>query len=167
MALVDSGVWSVTYTFRDNNGNTATMGVSYPGALTQAEVTTQATGLATNLGNVTDAALDKIAITRTLDEDAPATPPATSEVERKLFISMDAGRFRNAASISVPSPRFTLEQDGTDVPITASGAVLSLLNLLSDGGLGGNNSVTDNRGNSVTRAHSPIVRHRSRKLSRD
>lgn len=166
MALVDRGVWRVSYKFRDNNGKTANMAVTYPGALTQAEVTTQATGLATNVTAVTDAAIDQLTISRVLEEDAPATPPATSEVERKLLINLDAGQFRNAASVEVPSPRFTLEQDGTDVPITASGAVASLLSLLSNGGLGGANSITDNRGNSITRAHSPIVRHRTRKLNR-
>lgn len=165
MALVERDRWEVTFGFADNNGNTATTSVYYPGALTDTQVRDAAALLYAALAAVTDANLTGYSISRTFVEDALGTPPATSEVERKLYLSLGTALDKAAASMNIPSPAFTLEQEGTDVPVLSSVAFTALRTLLTNGGLGGGNGVADKRGEDITRVTRAIVRHRNRKLA--
>lgn len=164
MAVTARDRWDVTFTFRDNNGNSATTGVYYPGALTDAEVATAAGLLYAALATVTNANLEGYVISRQYVENAIGTAPPESEVERKLYLALGTADDRAAASMQIPSPTFQLEQDGTDVPLLGSVAFAALRTLLTNGGLGGGNGVADKRGEDITRVTKAVVRHRGREL---
>lgn len=162
MALVDRGIWQVNFTFQDNNDKTATVGVAFPGATIFADLLNDVAALATDLAAISDAALVSYTMTRIFNEDTDPTPPASSEVERKLLIPLNAGAYRNASSMEVPSPVFTIEQDGTDVPLASSAALLALIDQLTQGRLAPGNGIVTAYGLDITSAGTPTVVHRNR-----
>lgn len=162
MAFVVSDNWNVTYTFRDNNGKNGFTSVYFAGALTDAEILLAAGNLATELQDASNAVLTGYTITRVVVQDAPAVPPAESEVERKLRIQLHAGAIRNATSLEVPSPIFGFEIEGTDVVNPAAPAWISLRDMLLQGTLGAENGVTTSRGEPITAAEVPVIIHRNR-----
>lgn len=166
MAFVAATVWSVTYTFRDNNGKTSSTGVSFPGALSFADLQTAASGLAVDLQDTSDAALVGYTISRSVIQDAPAIPAASSEVERKLYVPLGTATIPAASSITVPSPLFSLESPNTDVVDVANPLMLQLAGSLTLGGGGGGNGVVTNRGEDITRVGAPVIVHRARRARR-
>lgn len=165
MALIPSGAWEAAVSFRDNNGKTAAVGFYLPAGLTQLEAQGVFTAVANAMGAVSDAAIIGGSLTRAYAQDTPATPPATSEVERKLRIPLDAGIYRNATAVEVPSPAFTHEISGTDVVDVNSPAIAALLDLLAQGSLGPANGLVTYWGADITATGTPFVTHRNRKKS--
>lgn len=163
MAFVPETVFAVTFTFRDNNGNTANTSVYLPGTLPFADVTAAATLLANAMVPVSDAYLSDIFISYTLRNDAAANPPATSEVERKLVFSLDTAQYPGVSTVSVPSPLFALEQPRTDVPDPNNAALQVLIAALQSGGLGSGNGITTYYGADITTASKIVIKHRNRK----
>lgn len=162
MARTAENVWLVSYTFRDNNNKTATCGVSYAGAMTFAEVELAAEALAVDLDAISSAALDRYGIVRRYVEGTPATPPADSEVERKLIVSLGTATHRGVSSIEVPSPVFTIEINGTDVVDPANALVTALISELTAGLLLPGNGPVTWFGADLTRAEPPYIDHRNR-----
>lgn len=166
MAFVPSAVWTVSYTFRDNNGKTSTAGAQFVGTLTDAQVIAAAESLGTDLQDVSDASLVGYTISRSVVQDAPVVPALSSEVERKLLVPLGTAAIANASSISVPSPVFSLESPNTDVVDTANPLMAQLITSLTLGALGAGNGITTNRGEDITRVGVPVIVHRTRRARR-
>lgn len=165
MAFVPSDTWMVGFTFKDNNGNTANFGLDYPASMTYEEVLTAAGVLATALALLSDAKIIGYNISTSLLNDDPAAPAASSEVERKLMVTLgNTAGTKALATIQIPSPRFEAEQPRTDAVNDSYGPWVGVRNLLTAGNLGANNGPvhwlgTEDFG-TVTRA---VIGHRSRK----
>lgn len=166
MALVRRPSWVVGFGFIDNNENVARVSTRLPATLTAAEVDTRMVALGAALQDISDARLFTADATLSYFEDAPVAITPTSEVERKLVIPLGTEDTPNATEMEVPSPRFTLEIDGTDVVNPADADLVVLLGLLTAGSIGpGNGSVTY-YGADITRAGRPVIRHRNRRARR-
>lgn len=166
MALVPRTIWSVTYTFRDNNGKTASTSVDLPGTIAYADAANQAVELGSRLQAVSDAALTGVYISSFFYEDAPATPPASSEVERKLRIPLGTADRPAAGFIEVPSPLFTLEIAGTDIVDQTNAALVALKDYLVNGPVGADNGAVNGWGVAYTRSGDAEIVHRTRPAKR-
>lgn len=163
MAFVSPDAWNVTFTFQDNNENSAPAEVKYPATGLFADVQGDADTYAAAFQAVSDAALVSYNISRTYVNDAPPVPPASSEVERKLYIPLGTATRRRAASVQVPSPIFALDQNGTDIALPTNAALIALIDLLTNGRLGPGNGIVTVYGDDITRAGAAVIRHRTRK----
>lgn len=131
MALTDP-TGTITVTIRDNNGKTGLFqfgtGTTDPG-----DAVALINALVPLVAAVSDGAVLAASASFSQTETAPAPPPATSEIERRLVL---VGRTETGAAVrySVPSAAFTLESSaGTDrVPLT--GPVLDLANYIRNNG---------------------------------
>lgn len=162
MAYTGDAVWTVSYSFRDNNGKTASVSANFSGAWLIADVEARALGLANALQDASDAYLASYTITRRFLNDSVDPKNNSSEVERKLLITGYVGP-RPRTSYEVPSPIFGMEQPNTDLPNPANLQLAVLLAYLHDGSIGFANGPTDALGNSLTRVEAKAVRHRTRK----
>lgn len=133
MAWRKQGVQTVTYTLRDYNGDTSTMQLNVPDTVILEDVDTWAkgTGLA-NLEALTDAVVVGISINQSYYDDAPATPPSTSNVERKgsFTFRADNGLTMN---IQVPSIDRSLVVPGSH--LLTGAAVDAFVAMVVDEGL--------------------------------
>lgn len=163
MARVVAPVWYVSVLFTDNNNKSASTGFALPGALTYEDASARAITIVQDMDDVSDARIDSWQISRAFREDSPVSPPSTSEVQRKLRLSFDAGQFRNAAEIEVPSHIFDLEQPGNDFPDPANAAYADLVTNLTQGSIGPGNGIVTWTGLDVTRLNSAELVHRNRK----
>lgn len=164
MAFVPPSFWAVTFTFKDNNDNIATTGVFLPPALPFADVSTFASGtLGPALQACSDARLTDIGISYRLYNDDETVPPGTSEVERKLKLTFDAGTFKKCYTMEVPSPLFTLEQRGTDLADPTSTVLTTLVNAMLNGPGGAGNGPQVYFGQNLTALSKAIIAHRNRK----
>lgn len=172
MAWVPADTWDVTFSFEDNNGNTATVGVHYSAAeglgFSNIEaVRTAAESLAADLQAVSNASLTKMHITRSVINDAPQAAAPESEVERKLVMSLSTAKYPNVSRVEIPSPVFTIEIPGTDMVHRDEPLVAALINELTAGlVLPGNGPVTY-YGADIVGVEDPIyVAHRRRRPSK-
>lgn len=165
MAFNPGIVWQHSYTFIDNNRNTAVVGHNSPGALTYAEALALSDAFATALQAVSNARLDAFSVTKPYVNDDPDPAPAESEVERKLVIPLLTSIRGVTSKMEVPSPIFELEVAGTDYVDQANPLLLALVDLLVNGQLGLNNGPVTNQGTDITDAKAPYIRHRTRKLA--
>jgi hypothetical protein len=163
MPFTPSGTWDAYYSFRDNNGNIASVTASFSASLSYAQAVTAAGDLAVDLEAISDARLERFTVSTDLINDNVAAPAASSEVERKLALTLGTATFPAASSMQVPSPIFAIEQPRTDAVDPANAAYVALASQLTNGGLGGNNGVTTYRGEDLTRITRAVVTHRSRK----
>lgn len=164
MAFIAADTWSCGLTVTDNNGNKAAFGFNLPGDLTAAEVESSLTTFAASAQLIIDGAITSVIYNKMLTNDAPPTPAASSEVERKLRIPLGTPKFEpGVTSVEIPSPLFTLEQPGTDVVVPAVGSALADVVLFLTSGLltPGNGPVTY-YGDDLTRVGTMTIRHRGR-----
>lgn len=164
MAYNPGGTWEVTFSFLDNNGKRATTSLDYSFNLPFADVQTAALGMAAAMDGVSDAKLVGYTISANFLNDDTTAIPASSEVERKLSITLgDAAGVRKLATIQVPSPVFALEQPRTDAILDTVPEWVTLRGLLIAGGIGAGNGPVHWLGGedfgSVLRA---VITHRSR-----
>ncbi len=108
-----------SYTFRDNNGEESTATIALSAAAEPADVVAAAGSVASAIAGLSDATLVRYSISRQFEENAPAAPPATAEVERKLVLSYKAQNLQRVI-VTVPSPAFGIEQSGTNIVTSAS-----------------------------------------------
>lgn len=163
MALVDAGIWVVSFSFRDNNGNSGITGVYLDGDLAQADAVDDATAIANAMIAASDARLETVNIARTLRNDDATAPPNTSEVERKLVITLGDDTYPNLSRVSLPSPIFAMEQPRTDTPDPNNAAYAALVTALTGGVLTPGTGATSYRGDPLTRVTGAKVSHRNRK----
>jgi hypothetical protein len=154
--------WDVTYTLRDNNDNYSSVGCALPGALTLAQAETFAAGLAVELQTRSSAALVAYGLNRLYANDAPITPTAESEVERKLVLMWSSADGRDLAKMEIPSPVFTMEVDGTDIIPTSSAALAPLIAIMTNGGAGGGNGPITAARTDITKLKNAAISHRYR-----
>jgi len=154
-----------SFTLSDNNGKNGLMGFWLPNALTVTEAGTYIASLETALIGLSDARVERATITLTFTQDVGYTyiAPPSSEVERKLSVRfLDATGFYGFKS-EVPSPRFTLEVDGSNnVPIT-NPALSLFADAVVNGPIGPGNGGQTYGGRDLTRIDSAVVIHRNRK----
>lgn len=164
MAFEGRPVYDIDFVFRDNNSKTSTVGAYVNASILYTDVLTGVQEIATRLQNASDAALVRYSISQSFRNTTPPVPPKTSEVERKLRIPLHTAEMENATAIEVPSPKFELEIDGTDVVDPANAIVVALLAALrNEGGILDTAQLTDNRGEDVTGTGRPFFTHRHRK----
>jgi hypothetical protein len=159
--MVPQGTWVVSAGFIDNNGNAASTSVELPGTLTYAQAETEATGWAGLLILASDARLASLHISKFYINDDVSAIAASSEVERKLVLTFDAGAHRNAVTVKVPSPIFEMEQARTDVPNAALPAFANLVAFYTGGMLGAGNGPVTYFGADITALSKAVVRHRA------
>lgn len=162
MARVIAPVWNVSVLFADNNNKTATTGFALPGALSYADAVTRAETIIASMDDISDAVIESWQISRAYREDAPVQPPATSEVQRKLRMSFDAGQFKNASSVEVPSHIFGIELNGSDQPDPNNVLFIDLVTDFTQGALGPGNGVVTWTGLDITALNSAELVHRDR-----
>ena len=87
-------------------------------------------------------------------------------MERKLRVPLTAGVYRNATYLEVPSPRFTLEVNGTDVVDLTDASIIALRDaLVNANGILGSSGLRTYFGADITATGEPFVTHRNRKKS--
>lgn len=166
MALVDVERWQVSLTFEDNNAKKATMSVNVAGNLLYAGAVNFINGLRDAVVPLSNARLIAGTISRQFTEDAGGIPPKESEVERKLVLPFNTAIPGHGASIEVPSHVFTIEQDGSDVPVLASPLLVALQNLIVNGGVGFENGAVTIANVQINGAGAAYSVHRTRKPKR-
>lgn len=169
MAWVPSDTWNVGFTFVDNNGNMAGVGVYYSaeeglGFSNIEAVRMAAESLASDLQAISNASLVKMTISRSVINDAPQAAAPESEVERKLVMSLSTAKHPNVSRVEVPSPVFTIEIPGTDMVHRDEPLVAALINELTAGLLLPGNGPVTYYGADIIKVEDPIyVAHRRRK----
>lgn len=158
-----SNNWFVSFTFRDNNGNVANTSVYYPASRSYTEVVDDATALAGLLENISNARLIRFGIVTDFINADQSPPPAESEVERKLSVTMGSAAYPNSSRLEVPSPIFGLEIPGTDVVSEDNGQWQALRAGLVGTVLDPGGGVSDYRGVELTNISRAVVVHRGRK----
>lgn len=161
MALVNTLPFLVTFRFVDNNLKASNVSFNLAATVdTVAEVITAANALRDVIIPVVNARLEGASATVLLTENDPLTPiPAESEVERKLVIDMQGANRRARASFLIPSPVFTVEQNGTDV-VAPSAAITALVEAIAA------QAVTTHGAALVELAGPIYIDHRNRERSR-
>lgn len=163
MAFVPSTYWTIGFQFSDNNGNVADTAVHAPASMAYADVVALAANLATDLQSVSDARLTGFLVySRSVNDDVSPIA-ASSEVERKLHITMGTATDPAATRMQVPSPVFALEQPRTDVVDPTYPGFVQLTASLTAGNIGANNGPVTYYGADLTRITKAIITHRARK----
>lgn len=158
-----TNIWTVVFTFEDNNGNVANTSVHYPASRSYAEVVDDAQALAGLMEAVSNARLLHFGIVTTLNNADVSPPPPESEVERKLSITLGSDAYPNSTRLEVPSPIFGLEIPGTDVVNDDNAAWQALRAGLVGTVMAPGTGASDYRGVALTRVSRAVVVHRSRK----
>jgi len=154
-----------SFTLSDNNGKSSFMSFWLPNALTVTEAGTYIASLEAALIALSDARVERatIALSFTQSADYTYVAPATSEVERKLSVRfLDASGFYGFKS-EVPSPRFTIEVDGSNNVPLANPALSLFADAMVNGPIGPGNGAQTYGGRDLTRIDSATVIHRNRK----
>lgn len=161
--LADQFPSTVSFGFVDNNRNRSSTGISLPAGTELAEFPVFVNLLESTLAALSNARLDSATVSSPLQQVPPATGaiPPEAEVERKLVIVMRLDN-NQTANVTVPSPIFALEQDGTDEISLADPLVLALTTLLISGPLGDDNGPVTAGGASYIRAERAFIAHRNR-----
>jgi len=158
----------LSFSLTDNNGKRSSAGFWLPNTISVTDAATYVAALETAIAGLSDARIERATVT--LNFTQPDTyvyiAPASSEVERKLAVTFVDGTGFYQFGSEIPSPRFTLEVDGTDsVPL--SNAALSLFaDAVVNGPLGPGNGATTFHGDDLTRILGATVIHRNRKKAR-
>ncbi len=108
-----------SYTFRDNNGEESTVTLNLSADAAPADAVAAAGAIANGIAGLSNATLVRYSLSRIFEENAPATPPVESEVERKLALSYKSQNLQRVI-VTVPSPPFDIEQPGTNIVTSAS-----------------------------------------------
>lgn len=114
--------WSITYTFKDREGNVGSATVYVDETLDWLGVEAKASAMAGFMGNLSDSPITQYTISRLVTDPVSPQPPEISDVERK-------GRFvfkladTRTTSVSVPSIKNSLVIDGSNLIDTANVAV--------------------------------------------
>lgn len=167
MALIPSAEpIAVTYTFRDNNGNVATTSAFFSPTLTLAALNGKVVDLGAALKGVTNAQLLGATASFGYTEDAPGIAPPESEVERKLILVGATSNRRQKVRYFVPSPKFTLEVDGSDAVNPANADYTALVAQLIAGGVLPGNGPVNVSGLDVLRIESAFIEHNARSKRR-
>lgn len=159
---------NLTFTLSDNNGNRGFVSFNLPNDLTVAEAETYVADLEAGLAAVSDARIERAQVTVVFTQ--PDTyvyeAPDSSEVERKLVLVFnDATGFYDFRA-EVPSPKFTLETDGTDDIDIADPNVQLLAASVISGPLGPGNGAITFAGRDIVRIEKAYVSHRTRRRKR-
>lgn len=156
--------FDVVYTFEDNNGAVSACSVQFAGTILYTDVLLAAGAFGTVLEGISDASLKGYQVTRRFSNDAPIAAPKTSEVARKLRVPLGTLQFENSTYLEVPSPKFEIEIDGTDVVDPANALVVALIEAIEeeDGPLG-TADLSTYYGAEITRVGNMFITHRNRK----
>lgn len=149
-----------SYTFRDNNAKESTSQVLIQAAAAPAAAVAAAGNVATALSALSNAVLVRYSVARVFEEAEPATPPAESEVERKLVMVFKANN-RQTVIVTVPSPIFGLELPGTNV-INYDNATFATVRSLLLAGVDGTPFVS-NAGSVLASFNQAYISHRYRR----
>lgn len=137
MALVADAVWTIVLSFRDNDSNSATMTMYFPGSESAANVQTAITGtLIPAVQGITDAVVTGYRYSYGAKETDPLVldAPETSDVERKAsFVFRDEGL--GTMKLEIPSVDNTLVIDGTQNLDPANPLVAAFINAIIDTGV--------------------------------
>lgn len=156
--------WYASYTFRDNNANTADVTFRLPADRTHAQVETTAAAIRDALVPLVDARLVSYDVSQELINDDATAIPSSAEVERKLAITFADAENYAKGSYEIPSPVFSIEQFGTDAVNPANTLVAALIAAVTNGGLGAGNGAVAFGGNDFTQVFgTPKIVHRRRK----
>ncbi len=148
-----------SYTFRDNNGEESTVTLNLSADAAPADAVAAAGTIANSIAVLSNATLVRYSLSRVFEENAPATPPQESEVERKLALSYKSQNLQRVI-VNVPSVVFGVETPGTNVVSAAS--VTTFANALISGFDGGV-QVVSNAGSPISTLERAYIVHRYRK----
>lgn len=166
MALIDVGRWLASLTFEDNNAKKATMSLFLAGTVDYDGAAAFLTALRDAVLPLTNAKLISGTVSRQFSEDSLVVPPKESEVERKLVLPFTTLIPGHGTTVEIPSHVFTIEQDGTDIPILTTAALVALQNLIVNGGIGFENGVVTVANVQIDKAGTAYSAHRTRKPNR-
>lgn len=161
MAFVAAPVYTVTYTFRDQSGSTASTQVYIQQGVTFADVLIRAAGVAGLMNTLSDATVTSYTVSRTWLEDAPAAPAAGSRVERKGRLIFAADAYRSRIDVPAIASGLVLADGALDRGATPLGALETLM-LVDFAG-----EFTDSRGvslDSLVAAYEAFTRSTKRRL---
>ncbi len=158
--------WDVVFSFRDNNGNVARTSIAAASGFLFNDVNDAALLLATALEAISSARVIDYSINRTYQNSVTTTPPAESDVRRKLKMPFGTAEFPDVLSLEIPSPVFTIETPGTDIVDVANTLVANVINAVVDGPVGLANGFVTYYGADLTRAGTPFLTTRTRKGER-
>jgi hypothetical protein len=163
MAFVPYPNFHLGYSFRDNNGQVSSTGLMLPGSLAFADANTFAAAVAIQLQALSDAYLTGYFIQYGGTNDAADPLTDSSEVERKLSLTFDAGTYKNAYKMEIPSPIFAIEQPRTDVADVTNTALATFIASMLNGPGGAGNGPRTYYGQDLTALARAVVMHRARK----
>lgn len=135
MAIVRDGTTRMNFTFKDRDGNTATLTLYAPSlAVTEDVATWASTDGATIVQALSNAQITNISVIQSYIQDAPTVPVEASDVERKGVFSFNV---EGAGHSTFRIPSFINEKviDGTKFINTADTAVAAFINAMVDDGL--------------------------------
>ena len=155
-----SKYWALTFTLRDNNRDTAPVSVRLKPTDTLAEAEAMAAALAAELINLSNAAVITYSLTRVYKNDTIVAPPPESEVARKLVLMWSDADESQRSRMEIPSPKFAVEVDGTNVVPTNSAALAALVTVVTNGPAGSGNGPITNAGTDITKLLSAGIGHR-------
>lgn len=159
----NAGKWEAGVQIRDNNKNAAVITALFDAALTLAEVETRMAAIAAAAVDLTDGYVSSYQITRIYFNDAIDPENQSSEVERKLSITLTDAQGQQKRVVQFPSPIFGLEVPGTDVVSPAQTQVAAFLSALYANGSAAGGAVLAAQGNPMSATERIDVRHRPRK----
>lgn len=154
--------YALSFTFRDNNGNTSNSGLYLPNTLDVADIGVAAGLLRGPMLALTNATLLGANLTLALVEDAPTVAPPESEVERKLVLVFRTASRRQRVRIEIPSPIFALEAEGTDQVSLANPLVAAFADVVINGAFGPANGARSISNGDVISLERAYIAHRNR-----
>lgn len=160
MAWVQETAKSVTYQFRDLDGNPGTLTLYAPNDVLQADIDlwAQGTGYTTVLA-LTNASIVGYTTSGAWRQDAPQAAIEASDVQRKGKFSMRV-QGGGTSIFSVPSIKNELVVNGTNVLNPTDPAVVAMVNMLQDTGLFDVFGLGNYRGDKlITLARAPYKAH--------
>lgn len=135
MAIVADGTTGMNFTFKDRDGNTATLTLYAPSLAVTEDVATWASGAgATLVQALSNAVITNISVTQKYIEDAPTVPVEASDVERKGVFSFNV-EGAGHSTFRIPSIKNELVIDGTKYINQADTAVAAFIAAMLDSGL--------------------------------
>lgn len=159
--------WSVWFSVKDNNGNSSGFGIELDGALTEAQVIARANVISAAYAALGDGYLATYNITKSYVNDAADPKTASSEVERKLSLTVSNGVKGSDVQMSIPSPIFGLETAGTDVVVVTQPQLAAFLSALyADGTAAGGAMMHPYRNLVMKQCDRAVITHRARKPRR-
>lgn len=155
--------FTIGATVRDNNNNRGTVSVNVPSSLNAAELAAWSLAFGLAIENLTDGIVERVYQTITYAQSGTPLSNPTSEVERKLVLPF-RGNGNIRSQVTIPSPLFSLEQDGSDNVNALNAAYLGFIALMLNGTPGAENGAVSFTGGQLTGLTSPgYISHRNRK----